>query len=82
MPTTIAIDVAKSIFDVAVSEHPGRVCERHRLTRAQFARFVATRPAATSVMEACGRRRATHGSKWRPQKCATRRSGRRTHIMR
>jgi transposase len=54
MPTTVAVDLAKSIFEVAVSEHPGRIRERHRLTRAQFERFIATRPAATIVMEACG----------------------------
>jgi transposase len=55
MPSTvIAVDVAKSVFEVAVSTRPGRVAERHRLTRSQFARFVATRPAATVLMEACG----------------------------
>lgn len=52
--TVIAVDVAKSVFEVAVSTRPGRVAERHRLTRPQFARFVALRPAATVLMEACG----------------------------
>jgi transposase len=52
--TVIAVDVAKSVFEVAVSTRPGRVAERHRLTRPQFARFVATRPSATVLMEACG----------------------------
>ena len=28
--TTIAVDVAKSVFEVGVSEHPGQVRERHR----------------------------------------------------
>ena len=50
----IAVDVAKSVFEVAVSTRPGRVAERHRLTRPQFARFVATQPPATLLMEACG----------------------------
>lgn len=54
MPTTIAVDLAKSVFEVAVSEHPGRVRERHRLSRQQFSRFVAERGPATIVMEACG----------------------------
>lgn len=56
MPTapTIAVDVAKSVFEVAVSTRPGRVAKRHRLTRPQFARFVATQPPATLLMEACG----------------------------
>ena len=51
---TIAVDLAKSVFEVAVSTRPGRVSARHRLTRPQFARFVATTPPATVVMEACG----------------------------
>jgi transposase len=54
MSTTIAIDVAKSVFEVAVSERPGRVSKRLRLSRAQFARFVAKRRPATILMEACG----------------------------
>jgi len=33
--TVIAVDVAKSVFEVAVSTRPGRVAERHRLTRLQ-----------------------------------------------
>lgn len=52
--TTIAVDVAKSVFEVAVSRRPGRVAERHRLTRKGFARFLAERAPATVVMEACG----------------------------
>ena len=53
-PTTISVDVAKSVFEVAVSEHPGRVAETHRLTRARFGAFFASRSASTIVMEACG----------------------------
>lgn len=52
--TVIAIDIAKSVFEAAVSTHPGRVAARHRLTRRQFARFIATQPPATLLMEACG----------------------------
>ena len=52
--TTIAVDVAKSVFEVAVSEHPGQVRERHRLSRGRFSRFLAEYPPATVVMEACG----------------------------
>ena len=52
--TTIAIDVAKSVFEVAISEHPGQVRERHRLTRERFHRFLAEQPAALVLMEACG----------------------------
>jgi transposase len=54
MPTTIAVDVAKSVFEVAVSERAGRVRERHRLSRAQFSRFLSLQHPATILMEACG----------------------------
>src|SRR2546428_11583907 len=52
--TTIAVDVAKSVFEVAISEQPGQVRERHRLSRERFRRSPAERPPATVVMEACG----------------------------
>jgi hypothetical protein len=51
--TTIAVDVAKTVFEVAVSEHPGQVRERHRLSRAGFRQFLAERPPATVILEAC-----------------------------
>jgi transposase len=52
--TTIAVDVAKAVFEVAVSAQPGHVRERHRLSREGFARLLRAQPAATVVMEACG----------------------------
>ena len=52
--TTIAVDVAKNVFEVAVSGRPGQVSERQRLSRGQFVRFLAKRSPATVVMEACG----------------------------
>lgn len=52
--TTIAVDLAKSVFEVAVSQRPGKVAERRRLSRAQFSRFLSEREPATLVMEACG----------------------------
>jgi transposase len=52
--TTIAVDLAKSVFEVAVSQRPGKVAERHRLSRGQFSRFLAEQAPATIVMEACG----------------------------
>jgi transposase len=51
---TIAVDLAKSVFEIAVSKEPGRVCQRRRLTRGQMTAFFANRPAATVLMEACG----------------------------
>ena len=53
-PTTISVDVAKSVFEVAVSERPGHVAATHRLTRAKFGAFFASRASSTVVMEACG----------------------------
>lgn len=52
--TTIAVDLARSVYEIAVSHEPCRVGERHRLTHGRLAAFFATRPAATLVMECCG----------------------------
>jgi transposase len=49
-----AVDIAKNIFEVAVSIQPGRAKERKRLPRKSFLCLFATRPQATVVMEACG----------------------------
>ena len=52
--TTIAVDLAKSVFEVAVSTRPGKVQERHRLSRPQFLQFFANREPAAVLLEACG----------------------------
>ena len=52
--TTIAVDLAKSVFQVAVSHQPGRVDEERRLPRDRFLEFFAQRPPATVLLEACG----------------------------
>ena len=52
--TTIAVDLAKSVFEVAVSDRPGRVRERRRLSRGQFEAFLSEQAPAEVVMEACG----------------------------
>jgi transposase len=52
--TTIAVDLAKSVFEVALSQRPGKVSARRRLSRGQFSRFLADQAPATVVMEACG----------------------------
>jgi transposase len=52
--TRIAVDVAKAVFEVAISDRPGHVVRRERLTRDQFLPFMAQQPVATVVMEACG----------------------------
>jgi transposase len=51
--TQIAVDLAKSVFEVAVSHQPGRVHERHRLSRTRFQRFFATQAPAEVLLEAC-----------------------------
>lgn len=52
--TAIAVDVAKNVFQLGVSDRPGKVRRTERLQRAQFLPFLATQPASTVVMEACG----------------------------
>jgi transposase len=52
--TTIAVDLAKSVFQVAVSHRPGRVDDERRLTRERFLTFFAQQPPATVIFEACG----------------------------
>ena len=38
--STIAVDLAKDVFQVSVADHRSRIVERHRLTRSQFEHFV------------------------------------------
>src|SRR6266581_1680949 len=52
--TTIAVDLAKSVFQVAVSHRPGQVEEERRLTRSRFLAYFRQRPPATVLLEACG----------------------------
>jgi transposase len=52
--TTIAVDLAKSIFQVAVADADWRVVGRQRLSRSQLLRFFAEQQTCLVVMEACG----------------------------
>lgn len=52
--TTVAVDLAKNVFEVAVADRQWKIIERARLTRAQFERWFDNRECATVVMEACG----------------------------
>lgn len=52
--TTIAVDLAKSVFQIAISRRPGHVDEEHRLSRERFLPFFAQQAPATIVLEACG----------------------------
>jgi transposase len=51
--TTIAVDLAKSVFQVAISHRPGQVAHERRLSRDRFLTFFAQQPPATVVFEAC-----------------------------
>lgn len=52
--TTVAIDLAKDVFELAFADVGYCVVERQRLTRARFARVLENRAPLEVVMEACG----------------------------
>lgn len=52
-PTTIAVDLSKDVFEIAL-ERQGRICARKRLNRRQTVLFFSSCPPATVIMEACG----------------------------
>ena len=53
--TTVAVDLAKDVFEVALANRAHRIIDRKRLTRRQFEAFVEGLSAGTKVvMEACG----------------------------
>ncbi len=60
--TTVAVDLAKSVFQVAVADDKWNVVELHRLTRTQFERWFANRDVGLVIMEACGS--AHHWARW------------------
>jgi transposase len=60
--TTVAVDLAKNVFELAVADAHWRVMERHRLSRGQFERWFANRAVDCVVMEACGS--AHHWGRW------------------
>jgi transposase len=52
--TTVAIDLAKDVFELAFADALGRITERKRLSRSAFSQCLANRPPLRVVMEACG----------------------------
>ena len=52
--TIIAVDIAKNVFEIAVSHRTGVVSERHRLSRRRFMPFMGKFQPTTVLMEACG----------------------------
>jgi transposase len=60
--TTVAVDLAKSVFQLAVADAHWKILETHRLTRSQFERWFVNREVGLVVMEACGS--AHHWARW------------------
>jgi transposase len=52
--TTVAVDLAKNVFELAIADGDWRISGRHRLNRAKFAQFFVNRPPCRVLMEACG----------------------------
>src|SRR2546430_14209743 len=52
--TTVAVDLAKNVFELALADGRWKIIERARLTRAQFERWFDNRKVDLVVMEACG----------------------------
>jgi transposase len=60
--TTVAVDLAKSVFQLAVADDHWRIVETQRLTRTQFERWFGNRDVSLVIMEACGS--AHHWGRW------------------
>jgi transposase len=69
--TLVAVDIAKEVFEVGVSDRPGRVVRRRRLARYEFLEFFAPLPQAAVVVEACGS--AHYWGRRRSARCRSRR---------
>ena len=52
--TTVAVDLAKSVFQLAVADANGRIVHKARLSRTQFQHWFDNRQVGRVVMEACG----------------------------
>jgi transposase len=52
--TSIAVDLAKSVFELAVSPRAGRISERRRLSRSALLPWFARRAPCRVLLEACG----------------------------
>lgn len=59
---SVAVDLSKSVFQLAVADSNWRIIETHRLTRTQFERWFVNRLVGLVIMEACGS--AHHWARW------------------
>jgi hypothetical protein len=53
-PTSIAVDLAKIVFEITATDERERVLFRRRFSRSRFREVLTWQPPATVVMEACG----------------------------
>ena len=51
---TVAVDLAKTVFELAEANDRWRLMARHRFNRRQFTGFLSVTPPTHIVMEACG----------------------------
>ena len=52
--TLVAVDLAKSVFEISVSHNPGQIAYSRRPRRDKFLEFFVQLPPSTVIMEACG----------------------------
>lgn len=52
--TTVAIDLAKNVFELAAADEAGKIVDRKRLSRSQLRRYFENCSPVHVVMEACG----------------------------
>ncbi len=60
--TTVAVDLAKSVFQIAIADDKSNVVAQERLTRSQFERWFRNWEVGQVIMEACGS--AHHWGRW------------------
>ncbi len=51
--STVAVDLAKDVFELAFADADARILERRRLSRSAFAKAFDNRSPLRIVMEAC-----------------------------
>jgi transposase len=52
--STIAVDLAKNVFEIAAADDLDRIVFRRRLSRSKFREFLAKQEPTEIIMEACG----------------------------
>lgn len=52
--TTISIDLAKTVFQVALFNQYGLMKSNNKMSQAKMIQFIALHPEAVICMEACG----------------------------